>query len=54
MMSAAPNAGWIEQYSKLEIICSNGRNQLSGVSMKNLWFMAVLNVQVKGNASLLR
>ena len=43
-----PNTGCVEQsYSKFEMICSNGRNQLSVWSIKNLWFMGVLNLPVK-------
>ena len=43
-----PNTGCVEQsYSKFEMICSNGRNQLSVWSIKNLLFMGALNLPVK-------
>ena len=34
-------------YSKLEIICSKRKNQLSTDSMEKLFFMAILNLPLK-------
>ena len=48
IMGVPPNTGWIEQsYSKLEMICSKRRNQLSMDSMGSLCFMAIINLPVK-------
>ena len=47
-MSIPPNTGWVEKpYSHLELICQNRRNQLEVTSLKDLFFLAILKLDVK-------
>ena len=47
MYSVAVNTGWIERaYSILEQICSKKRNKLSPATMRHLFLLAVLKLEV--------
>ena len=50
MMSIPPKTGWVERtYSHLELTCQKRRNQLEVTSLKGLFFLAILKLDVRAS-----
>ena len=48
MISVPPNSGWVERaYSHLERVCDKRRNRLNVDNLKELFFLAVLQLKPK-------